>query len=330
MVRGSSENQMAAQILGSRNNAPISSCPRTMIWTFGPDGKCRSASKSWLEYRGATLEDERGDGWILGLHPDDRQSSLNLFRGAFKSRRVFEAQFRVQRADGSYAWIRGHGVPRYLNDGRFLGYSGELKEIDGAACPKDHAQAISAKTLEHWLIKSGSPLFVLDASGAVIFRNPAAVRFLATHAATKEISSLRCHSDIQIESPASDGKPGTLDPSALAGAHWIVELRKILVTAQQPAGGFIVFPPEGTIAAGTAAAPDRAFIHDLLNIAMGVQVIADLLEGEDNSREERREYAKLLSRTACQLLSEIERQKLLFDRAEPDQALERVHGSSVT
>src|SRR5215469_10894190 len=40
--------------------------------------------------------------------------------------------------------------------------------------PTDQTQAISAEAFEHWLVESDSPLFVLDASGAVIFRNPAA------------------------------------------------------------------------------------------------------------------------------------------------------------
>jgi hypothetical protein len=98
------------------------------------------------------------------------------------------------------------------------------------------------------------------------------------------------------------------------------------MTALPSGGGFIVFSPEGTNGAGAQAPPDGAFVHALLNVAMGIQVIADLLEEECTSREERREYAKLLSRSAGQLLSEAERQRSSADSAETERAQARANG----
>lgn len=247
-----------ARAFRSVNNAAVGSVfPRAMIWMFGPDGRCWAVSKRWLEYRGATLEAERGDGWIQGLHPDDRESSLNTFRAAFSSRRVFQAQFRVLRADGSYAWVRGHGVPQYLNNGRFLGYSGELREIEEPAARTSDRQ-------------------------------------------TREDSSNRLRG---LPEPIAERgtENGSTKSSACPENH--AQVTSADVRAQ--------------------AGPDRALIHDLLNVAMAVQVVADLLEEECTSREECRECAKLLSRSAGQLLSEVERQRSMFDRAEADRALER-------
>ena len=43
-----------------------------MVWRTGPDKLRDFVSKPWLVFRGRTLEEERGTGWIEGVHPEDR------------------------------------------------------------------------------------------------------------------------------------------------------------------------------------------------------------------------------------------------------------------
>src|SRR5690348_338669 len=57
--------------------------PGTMIWMFGPDTKCRTVSKAWLKFRGRTVEQERGEGWLEGVHQDDRERCTQVLRSAF-------------------------------------------------------------------------------------------------------------------------------------------------------------------------------------------------------------------------------------------------------
>src|SRR5215218_4477574 len=47
------------------NSAPV------MIWMAGTDGLCDWLNQSWLAFTGRTLEQEIGDGWMEGIHPDD-------------------------------------------------------------------------------------------------------------------------------------------------------------------------------------------------------------------------------------------------------------------
>jgi PAS domain S-box-containing protein len=101
----------------------------TMMWRFGPDGQCKFFNLLWLEYRGRTAEQERGVGWTEGLHPEDFPRWTSC-RSAFEARQPFHLEFRIKRADTSYAWIRAHGVPQYLLDGSFVGYVGSLEETD--------------------------------------------------------------------------------------------------------------------------------------------------------------------------------------------------------
>src|SRR5260370_6178080 len=75
-----------------------------MIWISGPDGMYSYVNRAWLEYRGRRLEEELGNGWSEGLHPDDRNLCLETYLRAFSTREEFRIQYRALRASGDYGW----------------------------------------------------------------------------------------------------------------------------------------------------------------------------------------------------------------------------------
>ena len=100
-----------------------------MIWVTGPDKSVTFVNKTWLTFTGRTLDQELGEGWVAGIHPDDLSRCYEVFSGAFDARRNFALECRLRRADGEYRWILCSGVPRFAPDGDFVGYIGSDIDI---------------------------------------------------------------------------------------------------------------------------------------------------------------------------------------------------------
>ncbi len=102
-----------------------------MIWRVDVNGFRDYVNQTWLDFRGraTTPEQEMGEGWAEGIHPDDRPRCLAFFRDAFGRREPFELTFRLLRHDGQYRWISDRGTPYSGSQGRFLGYLGSSLDI---------------------------------------------------------------------------------------------------------------------------------------------------------------------------------------------------------
>ena len=100
-----------------------------LIWLAGPDRRYFFFNQRWLEFRRRTVDEEAGDGWTEGIHPEDATRCWNTYAEAFAARQPFHREYRFRRFDGEYCWMRDTGVPRVGPDGSFAGYIGSSIEI---------------------------------------------------------------------------------------------------------------------------------------------------------------------------------------------------------
>jgi PAS domain S-box-containing protein len=100
-----------------------------MIWVSGPDKGCIFFNKVWLDFTGRTMEQESGNGWAEGVHPDDRDRCLAIYSSRFDARQSFQLEYRLRRADGEYRWLFDNGVPRFAVGQVFEGYIGSCIDI---------------------------------------------------------------------------------------------------------------------------------------------------------------------------------------------------------
>jgi PAS domain S-box-containing protein len=102
---------------------------QALIWTSGPDKKCDYFNQVWLDFTGRTLEQELGDGWAEGLHPDHLERCMTTYSNAFDRRERFSMACPLRRYDGEYRWLQNDGSPRYNSAGDFAGYIGHCLDI---------------------------------------------------------------------------------------------------------------------------------------------------------------------------------------------------------
>ncbi len=90
---------------------------QAFIWTAGPDKKCDYVNQPWLTFTGRTFEQERGDGWAEGVHPDDLARCFEIYTTSFDRHENFSMDFRMRRHDGEFRWIQDNGTPRFDSQG---------------------------------------------------------------------------------------------------------------------------------------------------------------------------------------------------------------------
>lgn len=100
-----------------------------LIWMSGPDKMCTFFNQPWLDFTGRTFEEELGDGWTEGVHPEDLPGCLEAYSAAFDRREWFKITYRLRTKDGEYRKIVDIGTPRYSAAGTFAGYIGHCIDI---------------------------------------------------------------------------------------------------------------------------------------------------------------------------------------------------------
>jgi PAS domain S-box-containing protein len=112
-----------------QNYQTLADSGQVLVWLSGTDKLCNYFNKTWLEFTGRILEQEMGNGWAEGVHPDDLQRCLDIYIDSFDRREKFSMEYRLKRHDGEYRWLQDDGVPRYDNAGEFIGYIGFCLDI---------------------------------------------------------------------------------------------------------------------------------------------------------------------------------------------------------
>lgn len=100
-----------------------------LIWLSGLDKGCYFFNKGWLDFTGRAMEQEVGNGWADGVHPDDFDRCLKIYVENFDAKKEFYMEYRLRHHSGDFRWISDRGTPRFTEDGEFLGFVGGCMDI---------------------------------------------------------------------------------------------------------------------------------------------------------------------------------------------------------
>jgi PAS domain S-box-containing protein len=100
-----------------------------MMWMTDATGSLTYLNRVWSEFTGQAPEEALAAGAWEALHPEDRIASKTIFLEANAARQAFRLEYRLRRGDGVYRWALSAAVPRFGDDGKFLGYIGSVIDI---------------------------------------------------------------------------------------------------------------------------------------------------------------------------------------------------------
>ncbi|RZA30339.1 MAG: PAS domain S-box protein, partial [Lysobacteraceae bacterium] len=142
------QRHLGEQALAHANSRflDLANAAPAMLWVTDPDGTCSFLSRGWYDFTGQARDAGLGFGWIEAIHPEDRPGAAQSFQDANANRREFSLEHRLRHADGSYRWVIDAGRPRSGPQGEFLGFVGNVFDIDDR---KRTEEALQVAEVEH-------------------------------------------------------------------------------------------------------------------------------------------------------------------------------------
>ena len=165
-----------------------------MIWMSGLDKLRTFFNKPWLEFAGHAMEQELGNGWVDGVHPEDLDRCLATYSSSFDAQRSFAVEYRLRRNDGEYRWVLDNGTPRY-KEGEFVGYIGSCIDITDAKRAQE--QFVAREKLESLgIMATGIAHDFNNLLGAVLAQTELAIAELA--AGSRPYGELKAVRDVAV------------------------------------------------------------------------------------------------------------------------------------
>ncbi|BDC48367.1 hypothetical protein F183_A06830 [Bryobacterales bacterium F-183] len=84
-----------------------------MVWTADASGQTDYVNEQFLRYFAVQTQQVLGDGWLQGVHPDDRQELMSRWLRSVRTGEDYEVECRMLRAsDQSWRWqlVRGKAM----------------------------------------------------------------------------------------------------------------------------------------------------------------------------------------------------------------------------
>jgi PAS domain S-box-containing protein len=115
-----------------------------MMWRADAGGRVVDVNAAWTSFTGRGAEACRGEGWLDGVHADDREARAAALADALPEARSFAVEYRMRRHDGAERWLLDTARP-LVREGRLVGYVGSCVDITERRANEAAAEAALAE-----------------------------------------------------------------------------------------------------------------------------------------------------------------------------------------
>ena len=115
-----------------------------VIWNTDAAGELLPPQPRWGAYTGQSEEAYRGWGWVDAVHPEDRARAAEVWAACLESRKPYQVEYRLRRADGVWRDTEVRGVPVLNEDGgirEWVGLNVDITERKEAETEVERARA---------------------------------------------------------------------------------------------------------------------------------------------------------------------------------------------
>jgi PAS domain S-box-containing protein len=143
-----------------------------MAWMGVRDGRRTHFSRRWLEFTGRTLEQEQGDGWLQGVHPDDRPRVEVSRPRQQPTEREHLIEYRLRRRDGSWREIVDVAVPVLGAGGDLEAWVGTCRDVTQHRRAQRERRESDVR-FDATFFEAPIGMALVDTSGRILRANPA-------------------------------------------------------------------------------------------------------------------------------------------------------------
>ncbi len=132
-----------------------------MVWMDDAQHNLTYQNSTAEAYTGQGLAEARSGSRFEGIHPEDRPRVQESYRATAAHPVPYQHMYRLRRHDGVYRWFMEIGVPRYADDGEFIGFTGvdvDMEDLMQASARLEQAEA----RYRHFIEESSEGIWRLE------------------------------------------------------------------------------------------------------------------------------------------------------------------------
>ncbi|MBD1945412.1 PAS domain S-box protein, partial [Coleofasciculus sp. FACHB-712] len=157
-----------------------------IVWATDAQGQVVDMP-AWRAFTGQSEEQVKGWGWLDAVHPEDRDPTARIWNKALETKSLYQVEYRIRAADGSYGYFWVRGIPVLAEDGSIREWVGVCTDISDRKQAEADLQRTAAdlarssaelrqqtSILQLVLNSMGEAVIVADETGKFLLFNPAA------------------------------------------------------------------------------------------------------------------------------------------------------------